>query len=95
VAPPVPLAAGRWDGRWEWTGGGGGSDLSIGALGPAGLARCGDWRARGLRREALLSTPALWRGEVLVAAPLARPEAEARFARISASPAPWDVTLLR
>jgi tRNA(Ile)-lysidine synthase len=95
MAPPVPLAARSWDGRWEWIGGEAVAGVSIGALGPAGLAQCGDWRARGLGREALLSTPALWRGEVLVAAPFARPEAEARFARISATPAPWDLTLLR
>lgn len=115
VAPPVPLAERRWDGRWEWAGESGETagikasekagekagaeaghmDLRIGALGDAGLAECGDWRARGLRREALLSTPALWRGTRLVAAPLARPEPEARFRRISALPPPWEFTLLR
>lgn len=95
VAPPVPLAAGRWDGRWRWAGADSGGALRIGALGVAGLARCGDWRARGVRREALLTTPALWRGEELVAAPLARDEPEARFERISAAPPPWEFTLLR
>ncbi|WP_181164408.1 tRNA lysidine(34) synthetase TilS [Amaricoccus solimangrovi] len=95
VAPAVPLAERRWDGRWEWAGGAVEPGLSIGALGAAGLAECGDWRARGARREALLSTPALWRGSELVAAPLARPEPAARFARISALPPPWDATLLR
>lgn len=96
VAPPVPLARGRWDGRWEWRGAGADPGLTIGALGAEGLARCGDWRARGLKREALLSTPALWRGRTLVAAPIARPEAAAAaFARISAAPAPWELTLLR
>lgn len=117
VAPPVSLAEGRWDGRWEWIGdsieaagvksgadaGGNAREkagaaaeetgLRIGALGAAGLAECGDWRARGLRREALLSTPALWRGTRLVAAPLARPEPGARFRRISALPSPWELTL--
>lgn len=106
VAPPVPLAEGRWDGRWEWIGEAGEAakevgrmageaGLRIGALGPAGLAECGDWRASGLRREALLSTPALWHGTRLVAAPLARPEPAARFRRISALPPPWEFTLLR
>ena len=104
VARPVPLAAGRWDGRWAWAGGEGAragtgwppeAELSIGALGEAGLARCGDWRARGGRRETLVSTPALWWGGELVAAPLARDEPCARFERISALPAPWEFTLLR
>ena len=38
-------------------------DLRIGALGVAGLAHCPDWRGRGLAREALLTTPALWLGD--------------------------------
>ena len=56
----------------------------IGALGAAGLAALGDWRATGLAREALLTTPAVWRGGSLVAAPLVRPAAGFGFRRVSA-----------
>ncbi|HEY0275472.1 MAG TPA: tRNA lysidine(34) synthetase TilS [Paenirhodobacter sp.] len=45
----------------------------IAALG-AGLAQCPDWRATGISRAGLLASPALWLGETLLAAPLARPE---------------------
>lgn len=64
-----------WDGRWQVTGPHI-NGLTIRALGPDGLARCPDWRATGLPRQSLLASPAVWRGEVLVAAPLARPGAE-------------------
>ena len=52
VAPAVPLAAGRWDGRWQLEGKPPtGDGLTIGALGPGGLARIAGgrppaWRAR-------------------------------------------------
>lgn len=63
------VAAGEvWDGRWQMTGGRG----EIRALGSAGLRQCPDWRATGLPREVLEVTAALWQGEVLVSAPLAR-----------------------
>jgi tRNA(Ile)-lysidine synthase len=41
------------------------------ALGEKGLAACPDWRAAGMPRASLLATPAVWRGDALVAAPLA------------------------
>jgi tRNA(Ile)-lysidine synthase len=41
------------------------------ALGTEGLRACPDWRATGLPREVLVVTPAVWRGNLLVAAPLA------------------------
>lgn len=59
-----------WDGRWQMRG-----DLpegaEIGPLGPQGLAQCPDWRQTGLPRAALLVSPALWLGQVLLAAPFA------------------------
>lgn len=61
-----------WDHRWIVTGPFG-PGMTVGALGPAGLARCPDWRAAGLRRGAALTSPAVWRGADLVAAPLVAP----------------------
>ncbi len=62
-----------WDGRWNFqapkeaeTDG-----LHVAALGEMGLAQIEDWRACGRPRPALLSSPAVWDGDKLVAAPLA------------------------
>lgn len=61
-----------WDGRWRATPP---DRLSEGtelrALGAEGLAQCPDWRSVGRPRAMLLSTPAIWQGECLLAAPLA------------------------
>lgn len=63
-----------WDQRWrvspsdpdgDW------QDVTVRALGQEGLQQCPDWRASGLPHEVLLSTPAVWRGDDVVAAPLA------------------------
>lgn len=70
---------GPWDGRWrlvppanglrqDVAGEGG---FFIAALGEAGLRLSPDWRATGLPRATLVVSPALWRGDALVAAPLA------------------------
>lgn len=68
----VPLGDRVWDGRWELRAA---SDdpgsLRMGALGREGLAQVGDWTAAGHPRESLLTTPAIWSGSRLVAAPLA------------------------
>ena len=61
-----------WDGRWQVQGSAN-AGLTLRALGAAGLASCKDWRGLGLPRQVLLVTPALWQGEQLIAAPLARP----------------------
>ena len=63
-------AMGLWDRRWRLivpdpAG------LQVAALGAAGLARCPDWRATGMPRSSLIASPAVWRGDDLVAAPLA------------------------
>jgi tRNA(Ile)-lysidine synthase len=94
-SPPVPLAAGRWDGRWQLVGApSGAEDLLIGALGAEGLAARPRWRESGLAREALLTTPAIWRGTTLVAAPLLG-EGGYAFRRVSAIPPPWAPEILR
>lgn len=59
-----------WDGRWRLDGPHDPA-LSIAALGEAGLRFCPDWRETGHLRAALLASPAIWRGDTLVAAPLA------------------------
>jgi tRNA(Ile)-lysidine synthase len=73
AAPRCP-ADHIWDGRWQVAG-----DLpqgaGLGALTAAGLAQCPAWRSTGLPRAALLASPAVWRGDRLIAAPLARLEA--------------------
>ncbi len=58
-----------WDGRWRLTGPHA-PDLHVSALGEA-VKDCPDWRATGLPRPTLLASPAVWRGDVLVAAPVA------------------------
>lgn len=71
AGPPVP--AGRiWDGRWQVDGAAAEAmaGAEIAALGPAGLAARPRWRDSGLAREALLTTPGLWRDGRLLAAPI-------------------------
>lgn len=90
VAPAVPLAFGRWDGRWALVGEPpDGQGLTIGALGAGGLSMAGP-HPPGLAREALATTPAVWRWGELVAAPLVRPEAGFGFRRIAALASPLE-----
>lgn len=58
-----------WDGRWVLDGPHA-DDLEIRALGEA-VRECPDWRATGLPRTSLIATPAIWRGDALIAAPIA------------------------
>ena len=58
-----------WDGRWRLEGPHDPA-LEVRALGEA-VAACPDWRATGLPRATLLASPAVWRGDRLVAAPAA------------------------
>ena len=60
-----------WDGRWRLTGVVDGEGLEVGALGRNGLRQCPDWRQAGLPEASQWSGPAIWRGEDLIAAPLA------------------------
>tara|TARA_R110002124_G_scaffold100744_3_gene247924 strand:+ start:3585 stop:4838 length:1254 start_codon:yes stop_codon:yes gene_type:complete len=71
-----------WDGRWRLTGPAQPGD-EVRALGEAGLRACPGWREGGLRRNVLLASPAVWRGDALIAAPLAR------------RPEGWRATLIR
>lgn len=59
-----------WDGRWV-LGGPQVAGAEVRALGDAGLRSCLNWRSTGRPRAALLADPAIWRGEELLAAPLA------------------------
>ncbi|MBV1869182.1 MAG: tRNA lysidine(34) synthetase TilS [Marinosulfonomonas sp.] len=59
-----------WDQRWRLSGKPDG-DQHIGALGVSGLLLCDEWRNYGLSRASLLASPAVWRNDVLIAAPLA------------------------
>ena len=69
VQGPVPTGS-VWDGRWQVSGPGAGM---VAALGEAGLSLCPAWRDAGLPRASLLTSPAVWQGETLIAAPLAQP----------------------
>ncbi len=59
-----------WDGRWRLDGPHH-PDLTLRALGAKGLQQCPGWRDTGLWRDAMLVSPSIWRGEDLVAAPIA------------------------
>lgn len=68
-----------WDGRWHLSCDTPPDDqagLEIRALGVDGLQQVEDWRAAGRPRELLLSSPAVWRGDALVSAPLAQPRSD-------------------
>tara|TARA_R100000322_G_scaffold60379_8_gene37286 strand:+ start:42120 stop:43367 length:1248 start_codon:yes stop_codon:yes gene_type:complete len=62
-----------WDGRWRMVAPPGAStqNLTIRALGEAGLSLCPSWRDTGLPRDTLLASPAVFEGDTLVAAPVA------------------------
>jgi tRNA(Ile)-lysidine synthase len=66
VGGAVPVGA-LWDGRWRVAGAVG----EVRALGADGVRQCPDWRALGLPRQVLEVTPAVWQGDLLVAAPSA------------------------
>jgi tRNA(Ile)-lysidine synthase len=93
VAPPVPLSAGCWDGRWRLVAAPPGvdaTDLLIGAAGAEALALAAAWRARGIARETALTTPAIRdRAGRLVAAPLVGGDRRWRFERVAPLPPPW------
>jgi len=70
---------GLWDSRWRLSR----SDnappdagLSVKVLGNKGLEQCPNWREIGLPHQVLLSTPAVWKGSKIMAAPLAGLDAD-------------------
>lgn len=73
LAGRVAAPGARWDGRWRIEGPAVPEGARIGALGAAGLRARPDWRETGLPRASLLATPALWRNDALIAAPVAAP----------------------
>lgn len=58
-----------WDGRWQLDGPHA-PDLKIRALGES-LKDCPDWRDLGIPRASLMASPSIWRGDTLIAAPIA------------------------
>ncbi|MGB3409140.1 MAG: tRNA lysidine(34) synthetase TilS [Jannaschia sp.] len=71
AARSAPVRPGEiWDGRWRVTGPS--ADMLVRATGAEGLSACPDWRQSGLPRASLMAAPAVWDGNTLVAAPLAR-----------------------
>lgn len=70
IARPTSGPGAVWDGRWQLSGPFADTD-EIRTCGEAGLAAIPDWRATGLPRATLMATPAVWRGDRLIAAPLA------------------------
>ena len=70
VANAVCVTTELWDNRWRVTGPHR-AGLMVRALGSEGLRKCKNWRETGISRSALLVSPAIWRDEALIAAPLA------------------------
>jgi len=70
VGKSATSTCGLWDGRWRLSGPLE-AGLTVRALGSEGLRQCEAWRETGHSRAALVVSPAIWRGDSLVAAPLA------------------------
>lgn len=60
-----------WDRRWRLIGDGDAAGCEVRALGRHALGACPDWRATGRPQASLAATPAIWRDDDLVAAPMA------------------------
>ncbi len=63
-----------WDNRWRLAPSGPArhkAELRIRALGQSGLDQCPDWRDTGIPHVVLQSTPGVWKGDILIAAPVA------------------------
>lgn len=60
-----------WDKRWRLTGPEK-PGLVVRSLGDKGLDSCENWRETGLHRSVLTGSPAVWSGDKLISAPMAR-----------------------
>lgn len=89
VAALVTPCPGPWDGRWRLDGPAP-ADAQIRALGPSGAAQT-DRSGWLLPRDSLLSSPAIWQGNTLIAAPLAGFAPEFR-ANCRALPPDWPAS---
>jgi tRNA(Ile)-lysidine synthase len=63
-----------FDSRWQISGDGTSDGLMIAALGETGLPQCDGWRELGVSRISLLGTPAIWRDQTLISAPMVMPD---------------------
>lgn len=70
VGPAIPAGSALWDHRWRCSGPSV-PGAEIRALGPGGLRLCPEWREHA-PREVLVTSPSIWLGGQLLAAPLAR-----------------------
>ncbi len=70
VRNEVTLPEELWDNRWQLIGVGT-AGIEVRPLGKAGLLLCPNWRQTGCPGAVLEATPALWREQELIAAPLA------------------------
>jgi len=60
----------KFDGRWILESKSSKEELSIGPLGEAGLRQFPDWRELNMSRISILGSPAIWKDELLIAAPM-------------------------
>lgn len=60
-----------FDGRWLLSSNDATDGLRIAALGEQGLPQCDGWRDIDASRISLLGSPAIWKGDTLIAAPMA------------------------
>ena len=70
VAHTTAQPGALWDNRWALTGPAT-SGAEIRALGEKGILQLEDWRSTGKPRAVLVSTPAIWSGDAVLAAPQA------------------------
>ena len=65
-----------WDDRWVVTGPEDDPEIQVRALGFEALSQIKDWREHELPRAALAVTPAVWYNDIMMAAPVAKPDPE-------------------
>lgn len=68
-----------WDGRWQIAGRVPNDATELRALGAAGLEQFPDWRDSGVPRGVLVSLPALWLGDHVIATPVLRDGEDTRI----------------